>query len=252
MPDWYAQLLLQFPVVGLVFAAVIWAIRHSDRLWRNFFAEFKETTDRHRESVDKAVQRLDAVEARAEVRHAAELDRDRRAHHTHVRTLRAQIRRLEEINRRLTRRKGGRAMTTEAWVARYVLWAVAAVILVWILRRTDRQMTERQAAVFARLAERDRRLDEWVDGIDARAEARAAEYERREAERIAGSEEATGADDFEDDLDELVDAELFITVRLPAGTSTGELADVYREVQTATRGRFPVHIGPPVPPGDVA
>ncbi len=96
MPEWVAQLLVQFPIVGLVLVAVVYATRLNDRRWKEFFREFKAASEAHRETVAEAIRRLDAVEARTDDRHAAELDRLKKEHDAHVRTLRAQVRRLDD------------------------------------------------------------------------------------------------------------------------------------------------------------
>ena len=106
MPDWAVQLLVQFPIVGLVFVAVTYSTRYNDKRWREFFADFKAATESHRETVNEAIRRLDAVEARMDERYKAELERSRRDHDAHVRSLRAEIRRLENLLRQRTDQGG--------------------------------------------------------------------------------------------------------------------------------------------------
>jgi hypothetical protein len=107
MPDWVAQLFLQFPVVGLVFVAVYYSTRYNDRRWKEFLERYERLMAENRDAVVRAITRLDAVEEKSDARHQAEIDRMRKAHEGHLRTLRAEIRRLEDQLRQHDDRKAG-------------------------------------------------------------------------------------------------------------------------------------------------
>ncbi|HEX4607244.1 MAG TPA: hypothetical protein VH092_03480 [Urbifossiella sp.] len=96
MSEWVAQLLVQFPIVGIVLVAVVYATRLNDRRWKDFFREFRAASEAHRETVAEAIRRLDAVEGRMDARHNAELDRLKKEHDAHIRTLRTQLRRRDD------------------------------------------------------------------------------------------------------------------------------------------------------------
>ena len=106
MPDWAVQLLVQFPIVGLVFIAVVYSTKYNDKRWREFFTDFKAATDAHRATVNDAIRRLDAVETRMDERHKAELERTRQDHEAHVRSLQAEIRRLDRLLRQRNDQRG--------------------------------------------------------------------------------------------------------------------------------------------------
>ena len=113
---WISQILVQFPVVGLVFIAVWWAQRQSDRrnvefrVWhQDEMRHHREIEDRHAAELTEAVQQLRNLYATAikelqervdeilkdhERRQLAELDRLEKSHDEHLKSKNAEIRRL--------------------------------------------------------------------------------------------------------------------------------------------------------------
>ena len=123
------QLLVQFPVVGLVAAAVWWVTRNTEHRYNLFIDRLQSLNDQLRAAVDKQADRLEGLEKRLKVefdraagevkaageaalaamqaRHEAELDRAERAHAAHVRSLSAEIRRLDAMARNRPDTNGG-------------------------------------------------------------------------------------------------------------------------------------------------
>jgi hypothetical protein len=139
-------------------------------------------------------------------------------------------------------------MTAEALIAHYALWAVAALFVVWAFRCLDARTRSRQVAVFAGLEDDRRNLQQFIDGIERRAEER-AETSRRRLDQLLAEAGALANDPHAGDEPDSPPRLVTISVTMPADTPPGEVDAVVQTLRTATGHRFPIHIDAPTPTG---
>lgn len=107
MPEWAGQLFSQFPIFGVLCAAVAVAARYLTRVNGEYLDRLERANRDNRQALDQAVARYDVAVGQNNIRHEAELDRLQQQHDAHLRSLRAEIRRLERQLERLIERLGG-------------------------------------------------------------------------------------------------------------------------------------------------
>jgi hypothetical protein len=106
MPEWAAQLLVQFPIFGVLCVAVAVAARYLDRKNSEYLNRIEKTNADHRDAIDRAVARYDAAIAQNDAKHEAEIGRLQQSHDAHLRSLRTENRRLEALIQQLIEQRG--------------------------------------------------------------------------------------------------------------------------------------------------
>ena len=105
MPDWAIQQFSQFPIIVILGVGVVFAARYLDKKNSEYLDRLEKADAANREVLGKATAAFDTAIAQNDLRHQATVELLQKAHDAHVRSMRAESRRLEELLQQFLGRK---------------------------------------------------------------------------------------------------------------------------------------------------
>lgn len=107
MEPWLIQLLIQFPIVGIVAGLVGYAIRYTNGVYAGFLDRQEKLTAKFDAALDKLKASFDAAADRSDEKHGRALAELRAAQDKAIREKNKEIRELFDLLRQVTERKAG-------------------------------------------------------------------------------------------------------------------------------------------------